>query len=343
MTSFAQAQPEPLVELTRRDERSGAAVVESIHHGHLVLVRRSEVPSVTDEVTADSGEVEHIAALGVPDVAVFVRSLAKPIQAALCLELLGRPDLSAPELAIAWASHRGEPIHETAVRALLARSGTESEALTCPPATAEATPQRAPTRLQHNCSGKHALFAWAGQAIGCERDALLERTGPLQQRVLAALDRRLTVTEVGTDGCGAPAVTGRLDRLAATFASLAVDGWGAPVREAGLAAPLLVGGTGRLESALLAAGVVAKVGAEGSYAVGWADGSGAAWGLAAKAADGATRGSATAVIHVLEALGVVGPRTWREAAPRGGGLPVGAVRPSAALRALIDHAVSEVR
>ena len=101
-----------------------------------------------------------------------------------------------------------------------------------------------------------------------------------------------------------------------------------------MAQPQLVGGEGRLESALLAAGVMAKVGAEGSYAVGWRDRDGRPGGLAVKAADGSTRGVAAAAIALLEQLGVVPEGVWEPPPPLGGGAPVGQVRAAPAVRRL---------
>jgi len=308
----------PVVEVTRRD-RSGAELVESAHAGHLV-------------VTGEDGEV--LASLGDAELTTFIRSTAKPFQATACLEALDasgdeerRP--SARELAVAWASHRGEPRHLEAVTALLARSGTAAEDLTCPAATPEAAPAAPAARLQHNCSGKHALFALAGRALGVDRSTLLDPDGELQRRVLALLAEELgTPLAVGVDGCGAPAVAAPLRRLAGAFAAVAVQPRYARVRAAGLAHPGLVGGDGRLESALLGAGVVAKPGAEGVFAAGWRAADGTARGLAVKAVDGASRGVAGAVISLLTTLEVVPVGTWAPPPPLGGGIPVGTIRPT---------------
>jgi L-asparaginase II len=314
----------PLAEATRRDTRSGREVSESTHRGSIALC-------------AADGEV--LAALGDPWRSTFVRSCAKPFQATACLELLdlagGSP--SPAEIAVSWASHRGERDHIAAVRRLLTRSATTPDQLTTPPERPDSDPGATPARILHNCSGKHAMFALTGREQACPRGRLLDADGPLQRPVLAVLEEALGPFDaVGVDGCGAPAVAVPLARLATAYAGLATDERWRRVREAGLANPRLVGGTDRLETALLAAGVVAKPGAEGVFAAGWVDPRGRARGMAVKAEDGTARAAASAVIELLEALGVAPDDLWRPAAPQGGGVPVGRIRAAPAVLALAE-------
>lgn len=309
-------------------EVDGVEVVESCHRGHVAVV----------------GPDDRVHGLGDPHVVVFPRSAVKPLQATACLEVLGAAadDVPDDELAVAWASHRGEPRHLAAVRRLLARAEVAEDALTCPPGWPEAAtrwppvdPDVPPTRLRFNCSGKHALFALAGRVLGLSGADLVDPDRPLQQRVLALLGEELGgLHGVGVDGCGAPAVRARLDGLARATARVAGAERFARVRAAGFAHPGLVGGEGRLDSALLAAGVVAKVGAEGSHVAGWLDADGGAWGLAATVEDGAERGVAAATVGLLVAAGVVPEDTWAPAPVTGGGRPVGRVRATDAVVAL---------
>lgn len=315
----------PLAEVTRRDERSGEQIVESIHAGHLVIVGPGPAPSGPGSVTPS---LTTRASAGDPQALTYVRSAAKPFQTIAALERIGNrgDELTGAEVAVSWGSHRGEPRHLAAVMQLLARSGNGPEDLTCPAAVAEAEPGSVASRIQHNCSGKHAMFALVGSVIGTPREALLDRESALQQELLGELSKQMMVLAVGIDGCGAPAIAAPLWSLATAYAGLANLPRGQRVRDAGLAHPLLVGGEGRLESALLDAGVVAKVGAEGVYAVGWTAADGGSWALACKATDGSTRGVAAATITLLARLGVVPARTWSPPAPLGGGVPVGSVR-----------------
>lgn len=316
----------PIAEVTRRvDGPGGREVVESRHLGHLVVV----------------GPDGRQHALGRADHVAFPRSSVKPLQATACLELLDDPDLPADEVAVAWASHRGEARHLAAVRRLLGRAGVAPDELTCPPAWPDAAatwpPVGAddpPARLRHNCSGKHAMFALAGRRLGVGGQSLVDPSGPLQQHVLAHLGDVVGPSAgVGVDGCGAPAVRCELAGVARAMALVAGDERYRRVRDAGFAHPGLVAGEGRLDTALLAAGVVAKVGAEGLQAVGWVDAEGGAWGLAARAGDGARRGAEAAAIGWLATAGVVADDTWSPPPVLGGGVAVGAVRATAAVRA----------
>jgi L-asparaginase II len=310
-----------VAEVTRADVRSHEDVVESTHRGHVVVV-------------GPDGEVAD--ALGVPDRVTFVRSAIKAFQATASLEVLREagdvPDLSDAELAIAQASHRGEQRQLDAVLALCSRSGTPPDSLTTPPGRPEAQPGLPLGPLHYNCSGKHAMFALAGRAIGCPRSRLLDVEGPLQTRVLAVLADVLgPPAAVGVDGCGAPAVAVPLVRLAEAFRRLRTEERWEAVRTAALAEPGLVGGEGRLDSALLAAGVSAKVGAEGVYGASWTAADGGVWGIAVKAEDGDGRAADAALLGTLAAAGIVPSDLHEVDRPTGGGVPVGVVRPSAAV------------
>lgn len=310
-----------LAEVTRRDVRSGTATVESRHYGHVVVI---------------GPDAEQAGAVGDPDRPTFVRSAAKPFQATASLELAGAraEDLPDEEIAVGWASHRGEGRHLDAVAALLERSGTAPDELTTPEAVPQADPGSPPRRIGHNCSGKHALFALAGHARSVPRQDLLDPTGPLQREVLAVLAEALgPATAVGVDGCGAPAVQVPLWRLAAGFRALWLEDRWSRVRRAGLAHPALVGGEGRLESALLAAGVLAKVGAEGVYGASWRAG-GNVWGVAVKAEDGNVRGAASALHGLLAEAGAIAADIWSPEPVLGGGRVQGAVMPAAEVLAL---------
>src|SRR5574338_524573 len=103
---------EPLVEVKR------GSITESRHRGHIVAVE-------------PDGNI--IASLGTLHNVTFLRSSAKPFQA-LPLLLTGaadRFDFTDREVALACASHNGEPIHTEVVESILKKIGLGAEALKC--------------------------------------------------------------------------------------------------------------------------------------------------------------------------------------------------------------------
>lgn len=307
----------------RADRRPGPTeLVESRHVGHAAVL-------------APDGR---LLALGDPHRVTFARSAVKPFQAAASLELVGR-DLPDRLVAVGWASHLAEAPHLIAVRELLELAALSPHDLTTPAVGASAGPAAVTARLRHNCSGKHALFALAGRAVGCQGAALLDPHSPLQRHVLATVAAAAgPIAGVGVDGCGAPAVAIPLTRLARAFQDLArPEGRWSRVAAAGLAEPLMVGGTGRLETALLADGVVAKPGAEGLFGAGWQDIHGGTWGVAIKVEDGAGRASSAALHALLVAAGVVPPEVWQPPPVRGGGRPAGSVRAAGPVLSLAEQ------
>ena len=276
-------------------------LVESVHTGHLVVVR-------------PGGEVR--LSVGEPDAVVWGRSCLKPLQAVGLVE--AGLDLDPRGLALASASHSGEPAHLAVVRDVLADHGlTEADLASTPdvPLGAEAADAwRAagggPTSLTQNCSGKHAAMLATCVRAGWPTAGYLDPGHPVQRAAVAAVERLTGVPaeHAAVDGCGAALPSTTLRGLARAFGRLAAAPAGTPearVADAVRAHPALVGGTGRDVTDLLRAvpGLVAKDGAEGVYAAGLPDGTG----IAVKVADGAARPRAAvvaaALTHVLTADG----------------------------------------
>src|SRR5688500_7544058 len=106
-------EPPPVADVVRRGER-----IES--------ERR-----VADAVAASDGRMLHVA--GEVDRPIFPRSAIKPLQAIPLLEsgAAERFAVSERELALACASHSGEPEHVRLVQEWLARLGLDGSALEC--------------------------------------------------------------------------------------------------------------------------------------------------------------------------------------------------------------------
>ena len=306
--------------------RSG--YVEGTHTGAVVALR-------ADGSTA--------LALGDLERPVFPRSSNKPLQAVGLLELGWDPS-DDEQLALATASHNGEPAHLQVVRRQLASAGLTEDALGCPPALPLHEPTAhallaaggGPTRLQMNCSGKHAGMLCAAVAVDAPVSGYLSAEHPVQAHLQATIERLAgePVRHVAVDGCGAPQHALTLPGLARGLAALATAPPGTPDRrtaDAMRTQPFLVGGTDRDVTALMRAvpGMVAKDGAEGVYVVALADGSA----VALKVEDGAARARLPVLVAALRSLGVEGPALEAMATTPvlGGGRVVGAIRPAGPL------------
>lgn len=268
-----------------------------------------------------------VASAGDPNVLAAFRSSAKPIQARVALEAGWAPP-SEDLLALACASHNGEPPHVDGVRAILSAAGVDESMLRTPfdvPAEPSAAlPITTKARVYHNCSGKHAAILAACVAAGWPLDGYREPQHPLQQRV-SALVASLTGIQphLLVDGCGAPTAVAPLSAFARAF--LAIDD-GGPEARAMRAYPSMVGGTGRFDTDLMIAepSILTKAGAEGLACV-----SAGGYGIALKGRDGGMRFRGPAVLAVLTQLGLIPEDllpSHREPVVEGGEAPVGVVR-----------------
>ncbi|WP_131105748.1 asparaginase [Ornithinimicrobium sufpigmenti] len=303
--------------------------VESVHHGVVAL-------------TAADGSTS--LAVGPVDVPVLPRSSLKPLQAVAMLR--AGAELGDELLALACASHSGEPFHLEGARRILASVGLDESALQNTPSRPLDDDERErwvreglpDSSLAQNCSGKHAGMLAACRAAGWDTTTYLAAEHPLQRLIVEVVEE-LTgdrVSAFTVDGCGAPALAVSTAGLARAFGALAAAGPGTPegrVAAAIGAHPAWLGGTGRDVTELIEVvpGLIAKDGAESVYAVGLADGRG----LAVKITDGAERARVVVTTAVLRAAGVqrLAPsvtealnRLDARAVVRGHGQPVGAVR-----------------
>jgi L-asparaginase II len=261
-------------------------------------------------------------AFGDVDTPVFPRSAVKALQALPLIES-GAADalgLSEAELALACASHAGEPPHVATATAMLAKAGLDQGALACGahwPFSDEASRAlvRAgakPSPLHNNCSGKHAGFLCLACASGWAAKGYETAAGPVQQAAKAAIAEVTGATLGGdvcaTDGCSIPTYAAPLSALALGFARFgAGHGVGpqraraaARLRAAVAAHPEMVAGEGRFDTELMRLfGVRAfiKTGAEGVYCAALPE---LGLGLAIKADDGATRAAQVVIAALID-------------------------------------------
>lgn len=283
-------------------------VVESFHRVRAVVV------DGTGRATRRGGDVTE---------RVVVRSVAKPFQALPLVEdgVVEALGLSTEHLALACASHGGEPRHVEGVRQMLELAGATEKELACGPASplspAEADRLRGrgeePGVLHNNCSGKHAgmlaLAAWRGWP----RSGYHREGHPVQERmhqaVAAWVGLRPEDVATATDGCGVRTFALPLEALARAFARLGREAarGGVPGQVLGAmrSHPFLVGGSHRLCTRLgeVSGGrIVAKVGAEGMYGA-WVEEPGL--GIALKVEDGGRRAADPALLETLRHVGAL--------------------------------------
>ncbi len=256
-------------------------IVESFHRGAVAVV--------------DADGAVHTA-IGEIDRPVFPRSAVKVLQALPLVEsgAAERFELTDEELALACASHGGEPRHAATAASMLAKAGVDVDALECgthwpyndAAIKALAAAGRQPSALNNNCSGKHAGFVCLGCMMAGDQDrraflrGYVEPDHPVMREITAALQAStgcdLAKAAVGTDGCSIPAYAIPLRQLALGFARVATGVGLSPghaaaaarLRRAVAQAPYMVAGTGRFDSRVmerLGERVFCKVGAEGVY------------------------------------------------------------------------------
>ena len=283
---------EPLVEVWRGE------MVEGLHHGSAVLL------DPDGRVRLAVGDIE---------AAFYPRSAAKPMQAVAMVR--AGLDVSDDLLALAASSHSGEAVHVAAAARLLATAGLDADALLNPaelpydPVEREAwlRADRQPSRLAHNCSGKHAAMLATCVAARWAHESYLDPRHPLQVAVRTTVEdltgqRAATVT---ADGCGTPLFGISLRGLARAAQRLVLAPNGSAehrVAAAMLRHPEMVAGSRRDVTTLMQAvpGLLAKDGFEGVQIAALPDGTS----LALKVADGADRARLPALLALLADSGV---------------------------------------
>jgi L-asparaginase II len=316
------------------------ALVESRHRGVIAAV---------------DANGRRVLAFGDVERPVYPRSAIKALQALPLIEsgAADRYGLGEQELALACASHSGEPGHVATATRMLRLAGLESAALRCgahwpihqPSAQALARDGGTAGALHNNCSGKHAGFLCTACALGADRERYVEPEHPVQRAVKAALE---SLTGAGisqdvcaVDGCSVPTWAMPLDVLARGFARFGVGAGVGPerakaaarLRTACAAQPWHVAGTGRFCTEIMrrfGARIFVKTGAEGVVCAALPE---QGIGIAGKCDDGSGRAAEAMVAAVLARL-LPSDRAALDSFARPtlrnwNGLAVGAIRPTA--------------
>jgi L-asparaginase II len=321
------------------------ALTESRHCGALAVV------------DADGATV---LSLGDVAAAIYPRSAVKPLQALPLVEsgAADRFGLGDEELALACASHGGEPAHVAVAERMLARAGLDVGALECgahwpmhqPSTQALARSGGAPSALHNNCSGKHAGFLCVACAAGIDHRGYVGVRHLVQREVKAALESLagvgLSEDRCGIDGCAIPTFAVPLTALAHALARFGSGRGLAPerakaaarLRAACAAQPWYVAGTGRFCADIMrrfGARVLVKTGAEGVFCGALPE---QGLGIALKCDDGGKRAAEVTMAAALARFLPLAAdeRAWLESFVRPtlrnwNGIAVGGLRPTVEL------------
>ncbi|MEQ1643354.1 MAG: asparaginase [Pyrinomonadaceae bacterium] len=302
--------------------------VESAHTGHIYII---------------DGEGREVASVGDPSTITYFRSACKAFQLIPCITS-GAADafeFNEEEIALAAASHSGEPMHVEIAARMLTKAGFAESELRCgshlpfsTAATAEI--QRSgeqPTQLHNNCSGKHAAMLAFAKHIGADTATYDSPDNRIQKRILRCIADFTELPEetiaIGIDGCAAPNFALPVAAMAKSFINLI-----APTRfpeltqaacqrivAAMMNHPELIGGSERLDTMLMRVApgqLISKVGADGVWLCGilpserWPTG----LGIALKIADGDDYLSRPVVaVDILHQLGVLSLNVLSDMSP----------------------------
>ncbi|MGV3548436.1 asparaginase [Rhizobium sp.] len=289
-----------LVEVTRGNQ------VESRHRGAVVVV---------------DGDGGTAFSLGDVEASTFPRSACKAMQALPLVES-GAADaygFGNREIALACASHSGEPEHIATAEAMLKAAGQGEPVLECGAHWSferdafldQARHLDRPNQLHNNCSGKHAGFICACCHSGHDTTGYVTFDHPLQAEIRDVMGDLtgtvLTRENSGTDGCSIPTYAVPLTALAHGFAKMATGTGIGVVRarasrrimDACMAEPFYVAGTGRACTRLMqiAPGrIFVKTGAEGVFCAAIPE---RGFGIAVKCDDGTARAADSIVAGIL--------------------------------------------
>ena len=298
-------ETEKLAEVTR------GSLVESVHRGAVAVV------NLQGEIIASAGD---------PFYLTYFRSAAKPLQALAVMEsgAVEEYAITLKEIAIMLSSHSGEPEHGEVVTGILEKLGLSEEYLQCGISAPFHKPSKdalmrkglEPTALHNCCSGKHAGMLTMARYLNLSLDDYFLPEHPVQQEMLKAVAEMAGLEPekipLSVDGCGVPVFALTLDKMAYSYARLAVPETEdlsevkktacEAVKAAIINYPYLIAGTERFTTDLLRVTgnkLIAKDGSEAVFCLGVPD---KGWGIAIKMEDGNERAMAPVVLSVLEQL-----------------------------------------
>jgi len=262
--------------------------------------------------------------LGDAERVCYMRSAAKPLQAASAVErgVMEAFSLTQEELAIMCGSHNGEDFHVRTVASILKKIGLEESDLQCGADYSFNLAIRekrlaigeGKRSIYNNCSGKHAAMLALCVKEGFDVEKYYQPEHPVQQIILQGISEYTGIAEedivIGVDGCGVPVFAVPLYNMALAYMRLAnpyllpeyKQKAAARITSAMTSYPQMVAGTGEFCSTLMEVTngrIIGKLGADGVYCSAVIDGEVA---IAVKIEDGNMPALAPVVLRTYRRL-----------------------------------------
>ncbi|MCR5261137.1 MAG: asparaginase [Candidatus Gastranaerophilales bacterium] len=248
----------PKDEILIKSVRDG--LVDEAHSGFIVFANQAEYKNLKGEAG---------------DYPFYMRSCAKPLQAALLIDY-GMDEfyqMTVEEIALCCASHAGEKVHTDILQCLLDKIGLDESCLKCSiHEPLSKTRQKELdyigfNQLHNNCSGKHTMMLGLCKMNGWDIKNYDEPKHPLQiviREKIYELCEVKTEYPMTTDGCGVPIVSMPLHNMLKGYLSMFCSKKYKKIRDAFLNHPYLIGGEDRTDTKIISqCGLIAKVGAGG--------------------------------------------------------------------------------
>ena len=268
--------------------------IESVHRVHAVIC------DIKGRILISSGD---------PNYDTFIRSALKPFQALPFVSSGTYQQIKCGEesLAIASSSHKGTPKHAREVFKILWNADIDVTDMQCP------IPNKKQSKLEHNCSGKHASFLATCKKMNWEQSNYLDKDHPIQVEIKRRVSEILEIPTqeliTATDDCGAPTLLLRLNQMAILYAHFGYSNHQdlEQIRRSYIKYPELISGIGGFDTELMSRShgqVISKGGSEGIQCIARV---GEGLGLAIKVEDGSRRAKHAAAIHILKQLEWITP------------------------------------
>lgn len=243
-----------------------SVLTEREHSGFILVVDKNE------KIISQVGNTDNFP--------IFLRSCAKPFQAlpVITSGAYSKFNFSPKELAICCASHSAANEHLEIIRKIFNKTGLNEKCLQCgihEPFDIETRNHLIKyslkvSQIHNNCSGKHVGMLAACISNGWNIENYLDFDHPLQKEILNIIKKYCNCNDEkiisSIDNCSAPVYGIPLYKMGVGYLRLFLSAEGELIKRAYLENPVIIGGKGRLDSAVMESGndqLICKTGAEG--------------------------------------------------------------------------------